>query len=81
MRDLEINIFILFILDFANDAISYFFLFLTIDFYLLIPEFIAQTFDPIVEIVIPIGITIKEAKAEMETHPVSVGAKIKRWSI
>ena len=38
---------------------------LTIDLYLLIPSVIAQIFNPIAEIKIPIGIITKEAKAEM----------------
>ena len=38
-------------------------------------------FNPIAEIVIPRGITIKEAKAEMETHPVIAEAKIRKVSI
>ena len=33
------------------------------------------------ELVIPIGIPTKEAKAEMETHPVIVEAKIRNCSI
>ena len=46
--------------------------FLFIDLYFLIPAVITHIFDPIVELAIPIGIPIKEAKAEMETHPVTV---------
>ena len=46
--------------------------FLIIDLYFLIPAVIAQIFNPIAEIVIPIGIATKEAKAEMKTHPVIV---------
>ena len=48
------------------------FLFLIIDFYFLIPTVIAQIFNPIAELVILIGIPIKEAKAEIEIHPVIV---------
>ena len=47
------------------------FLFLN-DLYVLIPAIIAQIFNPIADFVIPIGIPTKEAKAEMETHPVIV---------
>ena len=43
--------------------------FLIMDLYFLIPGDIAQIFDPIAELVIPIGIPAKEGKAEMETHP------------
>ena len=57
------------------------FLFLILDLYLLIPAVIAQIFNPIVELVIPIGIPTKEEKAEMETHPVILEAKIRRWLI
>ena len=49
--------------------------FLIIDLYFLIPAVITKAFNPIVELVISIGITIKEAKAEMETHLVNVEAK------
>ena len=46
--------------------------FLIIDLYFLIPAVIAQIFNQIAKLVIPIGITTKEAKSEMETHPVIV---------
>ena len=57
------------------------FLFLILDLYLLIPAVIAQIFNPIVELVIPIGMPTKEEKAEMETHPVILEAKIRRCLI
>ena len=38
----------------------------------LIPAVITQIFNPVAELVTPIGIPTKEAKAEMETHPVIV---------
>ena len=56
----------LFNLDFANDNILSYFFFLIIDLYLLIPAIIANIFDSITELVIPLGIPTKEAKAEME---------------
>ena len=64
----------LFNLDFANNTISscFFFFFLIIDLYFLIPAVIAQIFNPVAELVIPIEIPTKAAKAEMETHPVIV---------
>ena len=72
----------LFNLDFANNPIlCIFFFFLIIDLYFLIPAAIAQIFNPIAELVIPIGIPIKEAKAESEIHPVIVEAKIRKCSI
>ena len=57
------------------------FLFLIIDLYFLIPVVIAQIFNFIAELVIPIGIPTKEAKAEMEIHPVTVEIKISKCSI
>ena len=67
----------LFNLDFANNTIlsCFFFFFLIIDLYLLIPAAIAQIFNPIAELVSPIGIPGKEAKAEIEIHSVIVEAK------
>ena len=79
-KALEIKTSMLFTLDFANNTfLSCFFFFLIIDF--LIPTVIAQIFIPIAELVIPIGITTKEAKSEMETYPVIVKAKIRKCSI
>ena len=53
------------------------FFFLIIDLYFLIPALIAQIFNPIAELVIPIGIPIKEAREEIEIHPIIAEAKIK----
>ena len=44
---------------------------------LLIPAAIAKVFNSIVELVIPIGIPSKKAKAEIEMHPVIVELKIR----
>ena len=67
----------LFNLEFANSTIwPCFFIFLIIDLYFLIPAVITQIFNPVAELVIPIGLPSKEAKAEMETHPVIVESKI-----
>ena len=73
----------LFNLDFANDTIlsCFFFLFLIIDFYSLILAAIAQIINPIAELVMLIRIPSKEAKAEIEIHPVIVEAKIIKCSI
>ena len=72
----------LFNLDFGNNAIlSCFIFFLKIDLYFLIPAVITQIFNPIVELVIPIGILTKEAKAEIETHAVIVEVTISKWSV
>ena len=72
----------LFNIDFANNTIlsCSFFFFLIIYLYFLILAVIAQIFNPIAELVIPIGITTKEAKAEMEKHPVTVEITISKWS-
>ena len=69
----------LFNLDFPNDnTLSwFFFFFLIINLYFLIPAFITQFFNPTAELVIPIGITTKEGKAEMETYPVTVEINIR----
>ena len=71
------NTSILFNLDSANDTTlsCLFFFFLIIDLYFLIPAVIAQIFNPVAGLVIPIGISIKEAKAETETHLVIAEAK------
>ena len=55
-------------------------IFIFIDLYFLILAIIAQVFNPVTELVIPIGISTKEAEAEMETHPVVVKAKIRKCS-
>ena len=70
----------LFNLDFANNNIlsCFIFFFLIIDSPFLIPTTIAQIFNPIAVLVIPIGIPTKEAKAEIEIHP---EAKIRKCSI
>ena len=41
-----------------------------IDSYFLIPVVIKQTFNPIAELVIPIGIPTKQEKPEIETYQV-----------
>ena len=71
----------LFNLDFANNIILLCFFFLIIDLYFLIPAVIAHIFNPIAELVIPLGVPIREAKAEIEIHLVNVEAKIRKSSI
>ena len=61
----------LFNLDLAKNTILSFFFFLIFDLYLLIPAAIAQIFNPIAELVIPIGTPSKEANAEIEIHTVT----------
>ena len=67
----------LFNLDFANNTFlsCFFFFFLIINLYFLIPATIAQIFNPTAELVIPIGVRSKEEKAETEIHPVIVENK------
>ena len=67
------NTSILFNLDFANNIISscFFFFYLFIHLYHLIAAVITHIFNPIAELVILIAIPTKEAKVEMETHPVN----------
>ena len=82
IKALEIKTFMLFILVFANNTIlSCIFpcsCFLIIDFYFLIPAVNAQIFNPFAELVIPIGIPSKKAKAEVEKYPVNTEAKIRQ---
>ena len=69
----------LFNFDFANNTLLntiLFLFFLFIDLYFLIPVVITQMFNPIAELIIPIGFPTKEAKVEMEIHPVTVEIKI-----
>ena len=70
-------------LKFPNNTVlsCFFIFFLIIDLYFLIPALIAQIFSSIAQLLIRIGIPNKEAKAEMETHPVIVEITISKWSI
>ena len=83
IKALEIEISIQFSLDFANNTVLsyFFFFFLIIDLYFLIPEVIAQIFNHAAELVISIEIPAKEAKAEIEIHPVIVEPKIRKCLI
>ena len=78
---LEYKTSVLFNLDFANNTTLLEFLFYFIDFYLLIAAVIAQIFNQVTELIIPLGIPTKEANAEMETHIVIVEPKIRNCSI
>ena len=64
------------LLTILYDHASYFFFFI-IELYILIPSIITQIFNPVAEIVIPIGIPNKE----METNPVIVEISVSQWSI
>ena len=72
----------LFNLDFANKTIlsCLFFSFFIIDLQFLIAAVIPQLFNPIAELVIPVEIPGKEAKAEIEMHLLIVKAKIRKFS-
>ena len=85
MKAIEFKTFILFNFGFAKllfyyitifyNILQYYFIifsffFLIFDLCLLIPAAIAQSFNSIAELVIPIGIPIKEAKSKIELHPV-----------
>ena len=52
-----------------------------IDLNFLIAAVIAQIFNLIAELVIAIEIPTKEAKAEIEIHPVIIEPKIRKFSI
>ena len=69
----------LFNFDFTNKTIflCFFFFLLIIDLSFLI----TQIYNPTAELVIPIVIPTKEAKAEMETYPVIVEQKARKCSI
>ena len=73
----------LFNFDFANNTIlsCFVFFFFIIDLYFLIPAVITQIFNQFAELLIRIGIPTKEAKADMEMHPVIVEITISEWSI
>ena len=60
-------------LVFASSTIlsCFIFFFLTIDLYFLILVIVAQIFNPIAGLIIHLGISTKEAKAEMEIHQVT----------
>ena len=57
------------------------FLFLIIDSNFLITIVTAQISNPISYLVMPKGIPTREAKAEIEAHPVTTEAKINKCSI
>ena len=57
------------------------FVFLNFLLIFLIAAAIAHILDPILELVLLIGIETKEARAEIETHPVLVELKIRKQPI
>ena len=77
---MEIETSVLFIFNSANNTIlsRFFFFFLIIELCFLIAAVIAQIFNLIAEMVIPIGTPNKQAKTEIEIHPVLVRPKIRK---
>ena len=73
IKALEIKTAMIFNLILANNnmLLCFFFFLLIIDLYFLVPAIITQFFNAITELVSPIGISTKEAKAEMETHAIA----------
>ena len=55
--------------------------FLIVDLYVLIPSVTANVFSPNAEIIMLTGTPCKEAKAEVETYPVTAEDKISKCSI
>ena len=80
IKSLEIKTSILFNFYFARNTIlsCFFFFFLIIDLLFLIPAAIAQLFNTIAKLVIPIGITIK---LQIEIHPIILEVKIRKCPI
>ena len=80
---LEIKTFMFFKLVLAkNTVLSCFFLyFLIIDLCSLIPAVFVQVFNHAAELEISIGMPYKEAKTEMEIHPVTSESKIRKCSV
>ena len=72
----------LFNLVFVNNTVlpCFFMFFLIIDLCFLIAAVIAQNFNPITGIVIPITIQVKNQK-QLETHSVTAEAKTRKCSI
>ena len=80
IKALEIKTSTLFHLDFASNPIfsCFFVFFIIINLYFLIPTVIAQIFNPIAELVLLIGISTKEEKAELKTHPLTAEITISK---
>ena len=78
IKALEIKTSTIFNLVFANNTIlsCFFLLFMIIDLYFLIAAVNTQMFNPTSKLAIPIAISANEAKAEIETQPVTKGTKV-----
>ena len=57
------------------------FFFLIIGLYFLIFEIIAQIYNPIEELIIPLEILAKKGKAEMEINAVTAKTKVRKCSM
>ena len=70
-------------LDLAYNTIlsCFIFFFLIIDLHFLIPAAMSQIFNSIAELVVPLGMSIKEVKEEIEIYLVIVEAKTRKFSI
>ena len=66
IKELKIKTSTLFSLVFANNTFFIMLLFLFMNYWLIV-----QIFNPTAELVIPIGIPTKEAKAEIQAYPVT----------
>ena len=79
---LKIKTSVLFNLIFANNTILSC-LFFCFNYWLVLSKYllIAQGFNPTAELVIPIEISTKEAKADIVTHPVTLEARKSKCSI
>ena len=51
-----------------------------IEFCFLMPEVTAQTFNLTAQLVILIELSTREAKAEIETHPLTAESKVSKFS-
>ena len=80
-KALENKTSVLFDIVFANSTVLSCFLFSIIDSCFLIPADTAQIFNPAAELVIPIGIPTKEAKAGIEINPITAELIITKCSI
>ena len=66
----------------SNNILSYFFFFfLILTYTFLIPAVIAQIFNLIAKLIIPIGMPSKEAKVQIKIHPVTVKIELKMSSV
>ena len=81
MKALEVKTSMVFNLVFTSNTILSSFFFLIIDLYFLIPAVITEIYIVIAELAVPTGIPTKEARAEIETHPVTVEARISKCSV